>query len=786
MKRALAILAAGVTCVHLPALLGGSYFLDVYLTEVHPHLTAIGQSLSNGQLPFWTRDLMAGYPLASNPQIGTFYLPHLIASVFLSADRLIVFSVWLHSLLAAFGVYGLVRHGGGSRVAAVLAGLVYANAPFFVFYHQAIHGLIALAYLPLILLCTWRAVRTGSQLLWAASAVLLCFQMYAGHLQFVAYTGLATLWVAACAAAPGTQWRMIRRAIFQGVVALLLYAPQLCAAFLLWQESLRSNLSSQDVSTNLGIESFGFDDLVEVVAPRFLGGPSYLDFWYPEFLGLGVIVLIAVALARGTASAEPDTQAAENRRIFGGLLGGGLVYLVLVQLPGIGTAILSLPGLSAFRAPGRIYCYLLLAASVLCGHGADILLERLRRSERPRLPAVLATGGLLLGILLITGLSEGVEARHPTLDPETLQAWRHGDGWLLIAAAVFLLASWLPQMQRLRPGLLVIAVAGPLLWTGSQYIPVIESVESPPVARVLRASKDRVGRVLGFSAGDANYRAAVPGMGWPEADGGDPVRAGWSLVSNVGMTHGLQNFHGQTSLPLRRFVRRFFDSDIASLGYPFQKHPDYAASLLSHAGVTHAVAARTGQMSIQPRPNAVLERNGYVVYELPEPRPSARFYPLSLVRSAASENMAMRLVKREGPMPDVPLVVEGVEGFADEATQGYPQEATVLEERPGFARIKVSATQAGVLLYREAWSAGWLAMVDGEAVDVLPADGCFLGVPLSTGEHTVVLQYVPFGFFVGLPGLFLGLGFLGIAFIRHRRARALVEGANHQMSTKVS
>ena len=48
------VAAAVVTGLHLPALLGGVYFLDVYSTEVHPHLVEvqrIAEFLGNAQVP---------------------------------------------------------------------------------------------------------------------------------------------------------------------------------------------------------------------------------------------------------------------------------------------------------------------------------------------------------------------------------------------------------------------------------------------------------------------------------------------------------------------------------------------------------------------------------------------------------------------------------------------------------------------------------------------------------------------------------------------------------------
>ena len=72
--------------------------------------------------------------------------------------------------------------------------------------------------------------------------------------------------------------------------------------------------------------------------------------------------------------------------------------------------------------------------------------------------------------------------------------------------------------------------------------------------------------------------------------------------------------------------------------------------------------------------------------------------------------------------------------------------------RPGPGRwlIDASGERDSLLVVAESYFPGWKAEVDGENVDVVEADGGFLGVPLPAGRHQVTLEYhrsaaVPFG-----------------------------------------
>lgn len=788
------MLLAGVSIVHLPALCGGVYFLDLYLTEVHPHLATIGRYMARGELPFWVPELMLGYPLAANPQVGAFYPLHLAMLAVMDADRVIVWSVFFHGLIAAFSVYGLARESSVSRVGSTTAGLAYACCPFFVFYHQALHGYVALALTPLVLLVTLRAVRSRGLRWWALGSLLLACQMAAGHLQFVLYTGMVAFGIAVYVPGHATGRERLRAAglcVLQGAVALLLYMPQLLAAITLWRHSLRRSLTGQDVARGLEVETLGVDDLLELILPSFFGGPSFRDFWYPEFLG-GAAVLAITLCVMGRA-------APRGLRFWRGLIAAALAYLVILRIPGLASLQQMVPGLGAFRVPARLLCLVMLAGAVLAGGGVDALMARATRlresgeglrTDRGLLLALGAGAALVLaGILVAAGALDGVAPRDAELPAELVSTLRRSDGLGLALAVLALCGAGALAWRREEPVALraatllaAAAIVLPVLWVGRTYAPVIDRVDPSPLASSLRNPGSGVRRILGVAAGDPNYLAAVPGsMGWPHRMTGDPSRAGWNLQSNVGMAQGLAGLHGQTSLPLRRFVRRMFGFGIGTLEYPFQRHPMYPPALLAHAGVTHVVAPRGGQMPISPRPPTLREESGYVVHVLPNPRPAARFYPLALVRGTSDEEASLRAVSRVGPTPDLPLVVEGLNPSAQAPTGrlGRPLEARVESSAPGEVVIAVDAPTAGVLLFTEAWFPGWVASTGAGPIEPLPADGCFIGVPLPAGRHRVTLRYHPLDFWTGLPAMGLGLALVLFGLIdwplgarRVRRPRA--------------
>lgn len=87
-------------------------------------------------------------------------------------------------------------------------------------------------------------------------------------------------------------------------------------------------------------------------------------------------------------------------------------------------------------------------------------------------------------------------------------------------------------------------------------------------------------------------------------------------------------------------------------------------------------------------------------------------------------------------------------------------------------KVAVMADGDGLLVVADVLRDGWSATVDGSATDLVPVDGVLMGVPVTEGRHTVVLEYLPTGWpqLPWLAGLTaMGLGILAAAAARPRR-----------------
>ena len=84
---------------------------------------------------------------------------------------------------------------------------------------------------------------------------------------------------------------------------------------------------------------------------------------------------------------------------------------------------------------------------------------------------------------------------------------------------------------------------------------------------------------------------------------------------------------------------------------------------------------------------------------------------------------------------------------------------SIISYTPERIVIRVSSERPAFLVLKDAYFPGWRATVNGEAVDVVPTNVLFRGVPVPAGESEVVFSYMPTAWLTGL-GLSLAGGLM--------------------------
>ncbi len=351
---------------------------------------AVHEAYRRGEIPLWIPDVSGGRPLLPNPNTGAFYpvRPLLALLSFPAAMRL--FPI-LHWVAAGLGMLVLLRSLAVSRPAAWVAAVTYVFSGVSVsevFYPARQPGSAVLPWIVWILSRNTLSPRLRVLVL----AGLLCLDLLLGDLFTVLFAVIAAgLWLV-FETLPAQRLRAGMEFAGATALAVLMAAPQIVATAL-WIPHIGRAVSGMKLES-----AFFFSispwRLLEFVIPFPFGATWELEksavwgvpVFHGHIVGLftslypGAIAVIAVAVAWRIAR--------RGRRFAVAFLLGSLAIGVLPSLAPGGLGSLQAP--LALRYPEKFAVPLLFAVSVLCGFG----FEEIRR-VRARRPWVLGVGALL-------------------------------------------------------------------------------------------------------------------------------------------------------------------------------------------------------------------------------------------------------------------------------------------------------------------------------------------------------------------------------------------------------
>ena len=137
------------------------------------------------------------------------------------------------------------------------------------------------------------------------------------------------------------------------------------------------------------------------------------------------------------------------------------------------------------------------------------------------------------------------------------------------------------------------------------------------------------------------------------------------------------------------------------------------------------------------------------------------------------------MIATPGFDPAETVILSPAAGTVVTAKPANPQAESVqiVAYEPDRVVLKVHADADGVLVLSESYEEGWHAHVDGDKAPVDEAYGVVRAVPITAGDHTVVLTYDPwslrYGFYLSLLGAALSLAVIGAFAVRRMRGGAL-------------
>ena len=267
---------------------------------------AANEQILAGHFPHWSPYWIGGERLFANVSLGLFY-PGSVLFRFLPFPIAAVWTWLLHYSLTAIGVYAFARTVlYTARPAAVLAAMAFALGGFSLGHCNHLNFVMALPYLPLLLLGTYHFCspieRAGKIRWWLLGLVSLSCMILSGGTPILMMALVALAWLVAVLAWHAIAERDFKRAAriviavaAMGIAALGLTACQLLPTLDLYAASARQDWSED----NRDVGAVPWQTLLcQLLAPGILGNQTvglwgYANHETSFFVG-GVVLSFAV------------------------------------------------------------------------------------------------------------------------------------------------------------------------------------------------------------------------------------------------------------------------------------------------------------------------------------------------------------------------------------------------------------------------------------------------------------------------------------------------------------
>lgn len=335
-----------------------------------PLKAELARALAQGRLPEWSDRLGLGVPVVAESHAAAFYPPNIILYRLLNPSAAYRFSMWAHYVAAAAAMYAYARCVGISPWGSCLASVSLGLCGF-----QAIHTIhepfyMALPYIPGCLALADRYAATGRAGWLAGLAAAWGASLTLGHFQLPMWAGGLSLLVGG--------WRVVAdgrpRSRLLGLAVALGWGAAIAAAQLVptWELTRVSGFERE--FKFMWLYGFPIRHWPQLAAPAlYLARMAEADPYWPGvwsspgeaclYGGTAALVLACVGVAAGR-----DRRLAPWGLV--GVAGFGLSTMPYWWLDGY-WAVVQLPGLGWFRAPGRYSLIVNLAIALHAGRGLD-------------------------------------------------------------------------------------------------------------------------------------------------------------------------------------------------------------------------------------------------------------------------------------------------------------------------------------------------------------------------------------------------------------------------------
>lgn len=519
----------------------------------------IGQELRAGRLPMWNPYVAMGAPLAADPQAGLWYP---FTWLFAVLPALVAYSVniWVHYVLAGWGMYRFLRALGRCWHAALLGAIAFEFSPYLISHREHLTILQATAWIPWMLFSWQRyageartskgesSIAGRSSCYVPLAAALWGLQLLVQHIQPSIMTAAlvgAYVLIVLRPQRPGIGWAWLAVTASGAVLAAVQWLPTWHLFAGSGRGSAAYHLFIENSWTPASVFMFLFPMLYGNAVPDVWGewwGVSHLSEQWP-YATLVILALTIASLGLARAPGQPQAgRAGWNREVlFWWAACLAALLIALGHLTPLSKLLFHVPVYRNLRVPARWILVWSVGMPVLAALVVDAIARGGTLGERARrwirysatrvLPALIAIALLLMHLAALLSRVGGRllsrEQVRAFLDGMRRAVWSLNPAILipLLQAAITIAAlvywSRRPSLRRFAPvGLVLLADlawVAPFVAVDTRGYTAREVLEPPPLARTIQARGPDAGHRLLVPRFNASYQRPIEIL-WPQTN----------------------------------------------------------------------------------------------------------------------------------------------------------------------------------------------------------------------------------------------------------------------------
>ncbi len=757
-----------------------------------------------GDYPLWQSYIFSGMPAFSSMMFTKWiYFPNFIIGMINAAGVPATWTMLMHYLLAAMGVFLLLHHLRVNFLTAILGGLAFMLTPFFVVMMSAGHGsqMMTAAYLPWLVYAVKRIFDDPDLRGLLLLAIVAGFQFQRGHVQIAYYGWMAMGWyvvVETIFRYRNKDWNNYARSagymtggLLLGIgLAAVLYIPSLSYA----AYSIRGGSSGGGLDYGYATSwsfppyemlALFFSDWFGFGGQTYWGGKAFTE--HSDYLGLTLIILMAAAFFSKDYLKEKVYLL--STILLALLISFGsywpYLYDVLFKV---------LPFFNKFRVPSMILILLELMVALLAALGLHTILnlsnDQKAKWTQKLLIASSVMGGLFLIVILFKGAITGMFSSalsaspkaHPALTTLRVDMFYSSLVKGLAVGTLTLGLIWAFFTEKIRG----LALAGSLLALlildlghidlrfTSKAVPAkrVKAAEqvTPAIRKLQALTRENPGRIF-------------------------PVHT--LFGSNVWALHGLESIGGYSPAKLKilqdflnstkleqTFLPKYYEQTANGAAPKAIDQVDKALrkrhlDVLRNLNVKYLVSPYPLNDPLFKQIGQELhvvrgQRVPVLIYEFVDAYPKAWFVSQTQVADN-SGRVSATLDQMLAQPKDMAIVLDQT-GTLESSNYGVG-EVDVKDRSLQSLTLKTHNDSDGFLVVSEVfYPGGWKAYLDGETeIQVFLTNELIRGLVIPAGDHEVHFVYAPnavrMGFIVTLLSVLVVLG-LGAFLIYQRKTTA--------------